>query len=143
MGGGPKTLSDDIALLVLSARDALHRGVLVGPYSRYGWHHPGPSYFYLLAVPVSWWHGPTGLYVTVPLIVGLSAAGLALLVRRGSGDGAGWVAAESGRRPCATRGTPTSCRSRPCCPSGRARSAPPVSRARSGGRQWRGPSPSR
>jgi len=93
MGGGPKTLSDDIALLVLSARDALHRGVLVGPYSRYGWHHPGPSYFYLLAVPVSWWHGPTGLYVTVPLIVGLSAAGLALLVRRGSGDGAGWVAA--------------------------------------------------
>src|SRR5690348_17774394 len=23
--------------------------LLVGPYSRYGWHHPGPLYFYLLA----------------------------------------------------------------------------------------------
>jgi hypothetical protein len=93
VGGGPKTVSDDIALLVLSARDALHGGVLVGPYSRYGWHHPGPSYFYLLAAPVRLWHGPTGLYVAVALIVAICAAGIALLVRRGAGEGAGWVSA--------------------------------------------------
>ena len=94
VGGGPKAVSDDIALLVLGARDALHGGVLLGPYSRYGWHHPGPSYFYLLAVPTWLWHNsPTGIYVVVPLIAAVCAAGTALLVRRGAGAAPGWVAA--------------------------------------------------
>jgi hypothetical protein len=94
VGGGPKAVSDDIALLVLGARDALHGGVLLGPYSRYGWHHPGPSYFYLLAVPTWLWHNsPTGIYVVAPLIAAACAAGTALLVRRGAGAAPGWVAA--------------------------------------------------
>lgn len=94
IGGGPKTVSDDVALLVLRARDTLHGGVLVGPYSRYGWHHPGPSYFYLLAVPVWLWHGgPTGLYVAVPVIAALCAGGVALLLWRGAGPAGGWAGA--------------------------------------------------
>jgi hypothetical protein len=39
----------DIAVIELYARDALAGKLLVGPYSRFGWHHPGPSYFYLIA----------------------------------------------------------------------------------------------
>src|SRR5579872_5585448 len=94
VGGGPKTVSDDVALLTLGARDAIHRGVFVGPYSRYGWHHPGPSYFYLLAVPVWLWHGgPTGLYVAVPVIAALCAGGVALLMWRGAGSAGGWAGA--------------------------------------------------
>lgn len=41
----------DLALLELRTRDALHHGVLSGPYSRFGWNHPGPLLFYVLAVP--------------------------------------------------------------------------------------------
>ena len=39
----------DIAVIEMYARDALTGKLLVGPYSRFGWHHPGPSYFYLIA----------------------------------------------------------------------------------------------
>lgn len=41
----------DWALLELQTRDALEHGVFVGPYSRFGWNHPGPMLFYALAVP--------------------------------------------------------------------------------------------
>jgi hypothetical protein len=43
----------DIAVIEMYVRDALAGRLLVGPYSRFGWHHPGPIYFYLLA-PVYW-----------------------------------------------------------------------------------------
>src|SRR5689334_20522778 len=39
----------DIALTELYTRDAAHARLLVGPYSRLGWHHPGPLLFYALA----------------------------------------------------------------------------------------------
>ena len=39
----------DFAVLELYTRNAAEGRQLVGPYSRFGWHHPGPSYFYLLA----------------------------------------------------------------------------------------------
>ena len=39
----------DIAVIEIYARDALAGKLLVGPYSRFGWHHPGPSYLYLIA----------------------------------------------------------------------------------------------
>lgn len=41
----------DQALIELGAHDAFDRPVLVGPYSRFGWNHPGPLLFYLLAPP--------------------------------------------------------------------------------------------
>ena len=39
----------DIALTELYTREAARGRLLVGPYSRFGWHHPGPMLFYLLA----------------------------------------------------------------------------------------------
>jgi hypothetical protein len=39
----------DIAITEIYIRDAAHGRLLVGPYSRFGWHHPGPLLFYLLA----------------------------------------------------------------------------------------------
>jgi hypothetical protein len=42
-------LYGDQALLELGARRAAHFDQLVGPYSREGFHHPGPAVFYLLA----------------------------------------------------------------------------------------------
>jgi hypothetical protein len=40
--------STDWAIFELRARDAFDHGVYVGPYSRFGWNHPGPILFYLL-----------------------------------------------------------------------------------------------
>ena len=41
----------DIALIELHVRDVGSEEVLLGPYSRFGWSHPGPLLYYLLAVP--------------------------------------------------------------------------------------------
>jgi hypothetical protein len=41
--------ASDFALLELSTGEALRGAQLLGPYSRFGWRHPGPAYFYLLA----------------------------------------------------------------------------------------------
>lgn len=39
----------DMALLEMYTRHAADGQQLLGPYSRFGWNHPGPAYFYLLA----------------------------------------------------------------------------------------------
>jgi hypothetical protein len=41
--------ASDFALLELSTGEALRGTQLLGPYSRFGWRHPGPAYFYLHA----------------------------------------------------------------------------------------------
>lgn len=41
----------DWAIFELQTRDALDHAIFVGPYSRFGWNHPGPLLFYVLAVP--------------------------------------------------------------------------------------------
>jgi len=38
----------DMALLEIYTRHAVKNDLLVGPYSRFLWHHPGPTMFYLL-----------------------------------------------------------------------------------------------
>jgi hypothetical protein len=62
--------------------------VLVGPYSRFGWNHPGPAYFYALA-PFYWLFGADGRAVTAgAIILGLLAAGSILVfARRRGGPG--------------------------------------------------------
>lgn len=46
----PPIITDsDIALTELYTQLATHGRVFVGPYSRYGWNHPGPLYFYIQA----------------------------------------------------------------------------------------------
>ncbi|MEO5678139.1 MAG: hypothetical protein ABIS47_00555 [Acidimicrobiales bacterium] len=42
----------DDALLELNARDVLAGRQLLGPYSRFGWHHPGPAEALVLSLPV-------------------------------------------------------------------------------------------
>ncbi len=48
---GDDFASFDPALLELGVRAVGRHAVLVGPYSRFGWNHPGPLYLYWLAVP--------------------------------------------------------------------------------------------
>jgi hypothetical protein len=92
--GGPAHQTADNALIVIAARDALHFHQLVGPYSRYGWHHSGPSYFYLLALPVWALGGGTGSELGVVAIGLLSSVAVVVLAHRlGGGRTPLWAAA--------------------------------------------------
>lgn len=48
-GTTPIVTSADLAVTELYTEIATRGQLLVGPYSRFGWHHPGPIYFYVLA----------------------------------------------------------------------------------------------
>ncbi|HEX4493740.1 MAG TPA: hypothetical protein VH914_21235 [Acidimicrobiia bacterium] len=76
----------DWALLELRARSVggAHTP-LVGPYSRFGWSHPGPALFYALAGPYRIFGGrANGILAAVLLINGASVAGLLIVAwRRG------------------------------------------------------------
>lgn len=64
---------------------------LVGVYSRYGWHHPGPLLFWLLA-PFERLGGPSGLLVGAAAInLACLAGALATAFRRGGAALAIWV----------------------------------------------------
>lgn len=94
IGGGPRAESADDALITLTTRDAIAGHVLLGPYSRFGWHHPGPSYFYLLSLPTWLWHDtPTGSWVGATTIGVAAIVGTVLLVRHWAGTRAGWWSA--------------------------------------------------
>jgi len=58
----------DWALLQIQVHEAVNGAALLGPYSRFGWHHPGPLLAYLMA-PGYWasGHSPTSLHVTASL----------------------------------------------------------------------------
>ncbi len=45
----PIITASDLAVTELYTELAARGRLLVGPYSRFGWHHPGPLYFYLQA----------------------------------------------------------------------------------------------
>jgi hypothetical protein len=85
----------DQALLELGARRAIHFHQLVGPYSRSGFHHPGPAVFYLLA-PFVRLVEPTGPGLYLGAVV-LNAAALfatvAVIWRRVGPLAALWAAA--------------------------------------------------
>ncbi|MDQ1396754.1 MAG: hypothetical protein QOG64_2013 [Acidimicrobiaceae bacterium] len=94
-GGRHVALWGDNPLLELAARDTLRGHNLLGPYSRFGWHHPGPAYFLWLALPV-WLLGPSGpgLFLGATLLnLAASAAGVALVWRRVGVAAAAWSAA--------------------------------------------------
>jgi hypothetical protein len=84
----------DQALLELGARRAVHLDQLVGPYSRSGFHHPGPAVFYLLA-PFVRLLEPTGpgLYLgAVVLNAAALVATVAIIWRRAGPLAALWAA---------------------------------------------------
>lgn len=95
---GPFYLVADPALLDVDVRTALSWHQLLGPYDRYGWHHPGPALAYLLAtIERIVGTGPVGDIVGTALINAAAAIGTIVLVRRRCGDLAGlWTAAALG-----------------------------------------------
>ena len=69
--------SSDWAAIEARTRDVwTSHASLVGPYSRYGWNHPGPLLFYVLAVPYRLLGSqPHGLFVGVALDQEADASG--------------------------------------------------------------------
>ncbi len=59
---------------------------LIGAYSRFGWHHPGPGMWYVLAVPTRLLGGsPAALLAAAALVHGVAAAGAVLTAWRRGG----------------------------------------------------------
>lgn len=80
-----ETPGGDMALLELYTRQATRGELLVGPYSRFQWHHPGPAMFYL-ASPLYTASGErfASLRVSALLLnIGCFLASLAVLRRHG------------------------------------------------------------
>lgn len=88
------TLPDDLALIELHTRRAMHFAQLVGVFDHYGWSHPGPSYFYLQAVP-GWLFGSSAraLFAGAVMCGGLSSVAILWVVRRRAGASRAIVAA--------------------------------------------------
>ena len=76
----------DVAANELSVQNAAHLHQAVGPYDRFGWFHPGPMLFYLLAIPyvLMHWNG-AALQVGAALINLVAAVGIVGLVARRAG----------------------------------------------------------
>lgn len=81
-GTGYLYQSGDQAIIETGTRAAAHFTQLLGPYDRFGWHHPGPAYFYLLSLP---YHllGPGGRAETVGEVGIVALAALAVVVAVG------------------------------------------------------------
>jgi hypothetical protein len=89
----PPFPSFDPALLELGVSAVGEHSVLVGPYSRFGWNHPGPLYLYWLAVPYRLFGSTYPALAVGAVFVNLAAAvGLVLVaLRRGSTALATWT----------------------------------------------------
>ena len=86
LAGRSIDLAGDQALIGLDTGDAAGFSQLLGPYSRYGWTHPGPVWFYLLAGPYVVL-GRSGAALAGAMLLGQSLAAAAV------------VASVAGRRP--------------------------------------------
>jgi len=62
------SMEGDTALLDLATRDFIRGNQLLGPYSRYGWHQPGPAVFAGLAGPVALFPRGAGLFLGTVLL---------------------------------------------------------------------------
>jgi hypothetical protein len=86
VGHGTYAPIGDLATTELVTRDVGRYAVEIGPYSRDGWHHPGPALFYLLALPYRLLGSvSSGMDVGALLINGASVAGMAFVARRRGG----------------------------------------------------------
>ena len=76
-------LSGDLALLGLNTQHAMSLRQELGPFDRFGWNHPGPALFYLLALP-SWLlgSGAKALFLGATLVNAAAACGVLAIVRR-------------------------------------------------------------
>ncbi len=88
---GATYVQGDLALLDVDAVRAGRFQQLLGPYDRFGWHHLGPAYAYLVAA-AGWLVGAErplqAEALTAAVINGAALAGAALVARRVFGPGA-------------------------------------------------------
>jgi len=88
---GATYVQGDLALLDVDAGRAGRFQQLLGPYDRFGWHHLGPAYAYLLAAagwPAGAHHPLQAEALTAAVINRRALAGAALVARRVFGPGA-------------------------------------------------------
>jgi len=93
LGGDHRTMGDT-ALLELGVRRLGRDPLLLGPYSRFGWDHPGPAAFAVLAVPYAL-TGGSGLGLVLGALLVNAAAVVGILVlafRRGGAPLLVWAA---------------------------------------------------
>jgi hypothetical protein len=78
--------SADQAWIELQVRDIGRRSVLLGPYSRFGWFHPGPILYYLLWLPYRI-TGSTSLSLCFAALTlnAVALVGIALVAKRRGG----------------------------------------------------------
>jgi len=76
----------DLAMLDISTRNLAEGRSLLGPYSRFGFNHPGPAYLFL-RIPLCLIAGGSGSasYVTVPLIIAVCLSAAFVLVKKSCG----------------------------------------------------------
>jgi hypothetical protein len=89
-------LNGDLALLDVQAHRAAAWRLALGPYDRYGWHHPGPAYLYMIATAervLGGAHGARAEVCTAVIVNGLSLAAAVFVVGRCLGRRAGIGAA--------------------------------------------------
>ena len=82
----------DAAVTEIWVRTALDGDALVGPYSRFGWHHPGPTWFYLAApLYLAFGRGVGGLAVAAAAVMVASTVLAVWIVGRVEGGAGAWV----------------------------------------------------
>ncbi len=91
-GSGEVHAGGDASLLELATREALAGRRLLGPWSRFGWNHPGPAYFYVLALPYRLVDGLAGLRVGALLVNAGAAVAVVAVVGRLAGGRGAWGA---------------------------------------------------
>ncbi len=85
--GQPYYHYGDQAVLASRVGDAMRFHIELGPYSRFGWSHPGPALFYLQAPVYSASNtNPRSLFLGSLLINGLCIVAAVLVVRRFAGE---------------------------------------------------------
>ena len=92
--GSPTVPAGDLALTMWDTDRAEHLRLLVGPYSRFRWHHPGPVLSYWLAP--FWWlsnHHLAGLAVGTAVLSALLLAAMVVAVGRATGTTQAWATA--------------------------------------------------
>jgi hypothetical protein len=76
----------DQATIESLVRDVGHHWLLLGPFSRFGWFHPGPALYYLLALPYRLTGSSSGSLAFGALCINAGAVlGIMLIARRRGG----------------------------------------------------------
>jgi hypothetical protein len=78
--------SADRAIIELNVRDVFHVPPLLGPFSRFGWFHPGPALYYALALPYWLTGGSSASLAFAALFLNaLAIVGILFIARRRGG----------------------------------------------------------